>query len=367
MTKKVLHVFGIMNRGGAELRTLSTLKDMRAKGVEYEFVVLSGQRGVLDEQIINDGSQVHYCALGGMFLYRFSSLLRRGKYDVVHSHVSLVSGLILLLAWLFSVKIRIAHFRSTNDVESPGLARRIRDKLLRRLLLIFAHHIAGVCNAALDAFWHFDWRADPRFKVIYNGFVQTEVAYQADFWQGHLNLPRVDKVLLNVSRMHEQKNHPRLMEIFCDYCKLHQDAVLVLVGKEDPAIKQQLLALCKGKEAETRLYFLGEQSNVLPFLYHADLMLFPSKWEGLPGAVLESASIGTQVLASSIPGVLEIAERLPIVQFLALNQNNEAWVNVLVRMLANKPDRVSAQLSFKDSVFQLEHNVQQLYDLYTSV
>ena len=364
MTKKVLHVFGIMNRGGAELRTLSTLQSMRTKGVEYEFVVLSGQKGVLDQQIIELGSKVHYCALGPTFLFRFANLLRRGKYDVVHSHVSLVSGLMLFIAWLCSVKIRIAHFRSTNDVENPNIFRRLRDKFLRKLILIFAHHIAGVCKAALDAFWHFDWQTDPRFKVIYNGFVQQEIELQQNFWQQYI--PNLDskKVILNVSRMHEQKNHPRLVEIFCSYCEQNQEAVLVLVGKEDPEIKAHLLSISKLSNDHGRIFYLGEQSNVLPFMAHANVMLFPSKWEGLPGVVLESASIGTPVLASDIPGVLEIAEQLPIVKHLSLNRDNTEWLTMLNFILSNTPDREKAKLEFRQSVFQLEFNVKQLYALY---
>jgi len=39
---------------------------------------------------------------------------------------------------------------------------------------------------------------------------------------------------------------------------------------------------------------------------NANVMLFPSKWEGLPGAVLRIGNVsGRAVLASDIPGVLE--------------------------------------------------------------
>jgi glycosyltransferase involved in cell wall biosynthesis len=37
------------------------------------------------------------------------------------------------------------------------------------------------------------------------------------------------------------------------------------------------------------------------FLRLADVMIFPSLWEGLPGAVLESLAVGTPVVASDIP------------------------------------------------------------------
>ena len=114
---KVLHIFGIMNRGGAELRTISLMPRLRDRDVHFDFVALSGQRGVLDESLEQQGSSVHYIKLGfGMFvpLYR---LLRSGEYSAIHSHVSLVSGILLLLARVAGIKIRIAHFRNTTDIE----------------------------------------------------------------------------------------------------------------------------------------------------------------------------------------------------------------------------------------------------------
>ena len=364
MSKKVLHVFGIMNRGGAELRTLSTLERMRNLGVEYEFLVLSGHKGVLDQEITERGSKVHYCPLSLTFFFQFMSILKAGKYDVVHSHVSLVSGVILFISWLGGIKRRVAHFRSTHDVENPSALRRIRDKLLRRLLLTFSHYIAGVCEATLDAFWHFDWRVDSRFKVIYNGFEQDNVAYQEGFWQGYLGVSAVSKIIINVSRMHEQKNHPRLIEIFCEYCQKNNDAVLILIGKEDPEIKPQLQRIGTLNNADKRIFYLGEKAQVLPFIKHADMMLFPSKWEGLPGAVLEAASLGVPVLASDIPGVLEIAQQLDVVHHFPLARSDKNWALQITQLLSQPVEHEVGRQTFKSSVFQLDHNVKQLYALY---
>lgn len=363
--KKVLHIFGIMNRGGAELRTLSTVPEMTSRKVTYDYLVLSGQKGVLDDSIKASGSVIHYCKLGPMFLSNYVKILRHNDYDVVHSHVSLVSGLMLLIAWMCGIKVRIAHFRSTHDVETPSIFRRLRDHMLRFLLRRFATSIVGVSKATLDAFWHREWPHNTKFKVIYNGFPRVKFSQTPDFWQSVCAKPSHGPWILHVARMHEQKNQIFLMRVFCEYLKQASHATLVMVGKEDPVIKRELLHTIAEFGAEENVIFTGEQAEVLPFMLHADLMLFPSKWEGLPGAVMESARVGLRVLGSKIPPIEEVSEKLPCVQALPLEKTPKEWADKITRVLAEKTPTNTYRQAFIESEFQLENNVKQLFTLYT--
>ncbi|MGJ8681689.1 glycosyltransferase [Paraglaciecola sp.] len=364
MHKKVLHVFGIMNRGGAELRTLSTQQYMLDKGVQYDFLVLSGEKGVLDQQIVASGSQIYYCKLNWRFFHTFYAIIKQGGYTIVHSHVSLVSGLMLLVAWMAGANIRISHFRSTHDVESPSIIRKLRDVFLRRLLLTFSTKIVAVCKGAIDAFWHFDWSSNPKFGVIYNGFPIFEVTHNNAFWQEHICDYQGEKVLVNVARMHEQKNHVRLIEIFAALCKVNDDVLLILIGKEDADIKAEMQQVINENKIEKKVFYLGEKGDVLPFIEHSNMLLFPSKWEGLPGAVIESASLGVPVVGSDIPGIVEISQKLPVVTAVPLSSNNEQWVKVIQKQLMNPVDRMQSKQQFEKSIFQLERNAEQLYELY---
>lgn len=365
MTKRVLHVFGIMNRGGAELRTLSTMEYMLNKGISYDFVVLTGKKGVLDDQIKESGGTIHYCPLGKGFIFRFAKLLRKGNYDILHSHVSLASGLMIFMAWLFNIKVRIAHFRSTNDVANPSAIRKIRDFFLRKLLLLFSTNIVGVCVAALNAFWSKDWSKNNKFHVIYNGFPTVDNDVNTDFWAHYIPEYQGQDVIINVARMDEPKNHPRIVEIFAEFAQLNTQAILVFVGKEEPSIKATMLEITKKHHISHRLHFLNEQSNVIPFLTNANLMLFPSKWEGLPGAVIESISAGTPVLGSKIPGIVEISEHLNTVTPVSLSQSNQEWAQNIVSKLDGTPPKTSVKAQFNQSTFIAKHNLEQTYALYT--
>jgi glycosyltransferase involved in cell wall biosynthesis len=365
MNKKVLHIFGKMDRGGAELRTLATLTPLQEKGINIEFCSLSGEEGLLDEEIRSLGSNVHLCKLGILFPIKFYQLLRSNKFDVVHSHVAMVSGYILFIAWLAGVSKRIAHFRNTHDAAKTSIIRKWRNKFLHTLINIFASNILGVCNAALSIFWRKDWQKDSRCKTIYNGLQHKKLCpKEGVFWDEH-KLDNNYPVILNVARLVEQKNHLFMIEVLAAYIKKNGPAYLALLGKEDKEIKQSIIALANEKKCLEYVLFLGVQSNVYEYLYNADIMIFPSLWEGLPGSVIEAASVGVPVVANDVPGVIEIAAQLPCVHFLSVNDPIEDWVNALEKFSSNNFDvREKHHNTFKQSQFNLNQCVDALYAIY---
>lgn len=365
MNKKVLHIFGGMNRGGAELRTLATMEPLAEKGINLEYCALSGKKGVLDDDILAEGSKVHYCALGIFFPFKLFKLLRQHKFDTVHSHVALVSGVILFIAWLAGVKQRVAHFRSTQEVAERSLFRKFRNKLFHQLIGFFATDILGVCQAALVAFWRKDWQNDPRCNVIYNG-IKT-VDYQIKdhtFWQKYAITPKTP-VFVNIARMDPPKNHLFMVEVFAAFIANFGNAYLVLVGKEDPLTKEKIIALAKEYNCEAKIIFAGEQGDIYPFIQNADTLLFPSLWEGLPGAVIEAASVGLPIVASDLPGVKEIALQLSCVKYLSLHDSTQQWAALLNQSISSSDQLIKQNCqTFKESSFNLNQCVEALYAIY---
>jgi glycosyltransferase involved in cell wall biosynthesis len=354
-----------MNRGGAELRTLATMQPLADKGIHLEYCALSGKKGVLDDDIFAAGSQVHYCALGLFFPFKLFNLLRQQKFDTVHSHVALVSGVIVFIAWLAGVKQRITHFRSTQEVAERSLLRKLRNRFFHGLINLFSTDILGVCQAALAAFWRKDWQKDSRCKVIYNGL--KTVDYQkkdSAFWHKY-SIEPITPVIVNIARMDPPKNHLFMVELLKQFIANFGNAYLVFVGKEDPATKEKIISLAQEYACEQQIIFAGEQGDIYPFIQNADALLFPSLWEGLPGAVIEAASVGLPVVASDLPGVKEIAQQLPCVKHLSLRDNTQQWAMLLKQSVScSEQEREQNCLYFKQSSFNLNQCVEALYAIY---
>ncbi|MCF2947679.1 glycosyltransferase [Paraglaciecola aquimarina] len=362
--KQVLHIFGAMNRGGAEMRTVSLMAEMRQQGVQFDYCVLSGEQGVLDDTIKDLHGEIYYCKLGPAFFYQFWRLLTTKKFDVVHSHVAYVSGFILFLAWLAGIKKRIAHFRNTTAGGSLSFIRACRDGLLKTMIKLFATDILAVCDGAMLGFWGADWKKQKRCKVIYNGFEVTSIPPNQQFWQQYIPTFNGQKVVLNVARMDIQKNHIRQCEIFNLLNQIDNNTLMVFVGKENLERKAKMLELINRYDLNDKVHFLGLQTDVLQFMSHADVLLFPSEWEGLPGVVLEAASVGLKVVGSDLPGIEEIQQHIKGIEIVKRSQSDQEWAEILNQSLLSKIEAREIIDSFASSVFLMENNVRQLYAVY---
>jgi glycosyltransferase involved in cell wall biosynthesis len=92
----------------------------------------------------------------------------------------------------------------------------------------------------------------------------------------------------------------------------------------------------------------------------ADLLLFPSLWEGLPGVVIEALLENTPVLASDLPGVREIEDRSKGVTLLSLKQSNQTWAEMMNEAISNQ---VEISLG-PDGEFNLQNNISTLKRLW---
>ena len=365
MALKVLHIFGAMNRGGAEMRTVSLMEKMNEHHIQFNYCVLSGEKGVLDDDIRRLGGQIHYCKLGPLFVFRFLILLRSQQFDAVHSHVAFVSGFMLLLTKIAGIKIRIAHFRNTTASASSSYLRRIRDKCLKGMIHLFATNILAVCDGAMLGFWGNDWRKERRCSVIYNGFEVVERYCESGFWSSFIPSYQEQKVIVNVARMDVQKNHIRQCDIFNALHKRDPNTFMVFIGKENEERKAVMMKKIVEYQLQEKVFFLGLQTDVLRFLQHADVMLFPSEWEGLPGVVLEAASVGLPVVASDLPGVKEIAVQIPFIEIVKLQEGNEYWGTYLNNVLSQGCDPSEMIEAFKQSDFLIDSNIKQLHAIYS--
>jgi hypothetical protein len=172
--------------------------------------------------------------------------------------------------------------------------------------------------------------------VIYNGIDSAQFAGAPDpvGVREEFGVPSGSALCIHVGRMDAAKNHTRLLQIFERVLRLQGDCYLILAGGGERGREQIARNEAAALGIAERVVFAGTRRDVPRLLGAADLMIFPSAWEGLPGAILEASATGTPVLASDLPCILEISERLTDVRCLSLSQADEVWAAAAVGMIA---------------------------------
>lgn len=360
---KVWHVFGTMNIGGAELRTLELGTAIAAHGVNFEYVTLSGSAGALDDRISAHGGSIHPMPLGPTFPMRFYRALRRHRPDVLDTHVATFSGVLVFIAWLARTPVRIAHFRSDGDGHADSFRRRFQRALMVLLIHRFATDIVGVSPSSLSDGYRADWAQDSRARVIPNGLALPTSVTPTGL-RDEMGLGRDDMLLMHVGRPSPEKNRPMAVQVLHALIERGRSAHLALVGGQgaDVAAVAEAVDSCG---VHSRVHDLGQRSDVRSLMAQADVVLLTSDREGLPGVVLESLSVGTPVVSTPLPGVQFIASKVPGVRMID-RPGLAAWAEELTQLARNidQAQRRWIREGFLRGPFSLERSTMMHLEIY---
>jgi glycosyltransferase involved in cell wall biosynthesis len=139
---------------------------------------------------------------------------------------------------------------------------------------------------------------DPRFERIDEQTI-SEIRFK-------LALP--DKFILAFGAPDPRKNTITVLNAFFSFCQLNTDRSLVIAGVNDTykATLLQQLDASPFKHRITILPFVND-ADLVSIYNAADLVLYPSLYEGCGFPVLEAMACGTPVIASNVTSIPEVA------------------------------------------------------------
>jgi glycosyltransferase involved in cell wall biosynthesis len=114
------------------------------------------------------------------------------------------------------------------------------------------------------------------------------------------------------------------------------DARLLVVG--DGPLRAELEELSRQLRVADRVQWAGFQADVMPFLSAMDVFALPSRFEGMPLAILEAWRSGLPVVASRVGGLPEMI-RDGDNGLLFEEGNLDELTQALARLLADAPLR----------------------------
>ena len=113
-------------------------------------------------------------------------------------------------------------------------------------------------------------------------------------------------VVIHVGRFYEQKNHLGLLAVFERVLRDVPDAKLVLVGEGPLMERVKAYVAARGLTQAVRM--VGARNNAASLIACADVLLFPSLFEGFGIVALEANAAGLPVVGSDVMGLNEAVE-----------------------------------------------------------
>ena len=365
---RVLHVFGTLNRGGAEMRTVELMPLMKEKGYQFDFCTVNNTNeiGALYDDVVNANSKVYSCPIKPniiSFCFNLYKIIKKHNYSIVHSHVHYTSGLVVFLARLSGAKTRIVHFRNTHDGSSGSIIRKIYRKISLFLAKHYATDILGVCQGALESALGSKWKEYKGARVQYNGLDLSKYNFsgnERDMLVSELSLSARSKIVIHVGRFTKAKAHDVLIDAARIFIKNDSDIHLLLVGigNLQNGIKEKVIEY----GLEDNIHFLGLRKDVPSLLKASDCMILSSRWEGLPGVVLEAIAANLPVIATNLPGVREIKQHVDNIALVPV-ENPQAISNSIKEIFA-KYDNLNLKPYSFPKVFDLNECADRLSYIY---
>ena len=366
---RALHLLATLNLGGIETWLIEVMRHTSRDDLTIDVCTTRDDHGVYDEEFIALGGVIHRCPLHRNpwdFGRRLEQLLRRHRYDVVHSHLAYFSGFVLRSAAHAGVPIRVAHNHMTGDlVEAPGVLRPLYRYWMRRWIDKYCTLFVAVTSASLQSFWGSGWQTDSRKRVFYCGISLERFRQVADraAVRAELGLPAGARLILNVGRFISSKRQAILVDVAGQVAARRGDVYFVLIGAGPLQAEVERAANTTGLSDIVR--FVPAQPGIERFWLAADAFAFPSVSEGLPIVIIEAAAAGLPIVAYDIPGVHEAAEASSSATLLPLDATTGDWASAIFdaldRPLLSYVDRKEMLDRFP---FSIEASIQSLKRLY---
>jgi HAD superfamily hydrolase (TIGR01549 family) len=303
MPLRVLYLIDTLEVGGAERSLLDILS--RTEGVAATVCHLYPGASLRSDYEAA-GIRVIGLDLPGRYgfraaLSRLLPLVRQGDFDLICGLLARAGVVARVLGRLTGTPV-IGHF--VNDSYGPlrlsTLPAPARLKLrlwqgLDRLTAPWNQHFVANSRAIADGNRRALGLARDRVSVIYRARDAGVFAPSAPGGRAREGGP----VLLNVGRLVSQKSQHILLEALLPLRASLPGLRLRIVG--DGPLEGTLRARVRALGLDDAVEFLGNRDDVPELLRAADVFVFPSRYEGHPGALVEAMLAGLPVIASDIP------------------------------------------------------------------
>lgn len=375
---KVLQLIDSLARAGAEQSLATLAPHLVAQGIDVHVAYLVERDGLRPEI---EAADIPVHSLSGEqsgrreWLARTLALIRELQPDLVHTtlfeadlagrRAAARLGVPCVSSLVNTVYGRI---ESGKDVPLLRLrAAQVADVLTARRVTGFhavTRHVATVMSRRLMIPMR-------KIEVIPRGRDAAKLGRHSGERRAatrmRLGIPENVPLILAVGRQEPQKGFEVLLGALPTMLSWRPDIRVLVAGREGRAT-EPLTEQLKDAQLDTIVTFLGMRDDVPDLMCAADVLAYPSRWEGAAGTLIEAMALECPIVTSQLPTLLETVDESTAV--LVPPGDTMGLARGLVCALARERDtvdRVRVARERFENEFTIEVSTRRMAHLYSRV
>jgi len=315
---RMLHIITRLIQGGADENTLYTVQGLDKQRYDVDLAVGRGSelerighvQGVevfMVPELVREPSPLKDLVA----LFKLATLIRRGRYQIVHTHTAKAGFLGRLAAAMVGAPIIIHTVHGITFHTHLSSWQRWFYLALERIAARFTHQFVAVGEDVKNKYLESGVGTEHAYETIYSGMPLAEYieAGQMDenervSLRRELGFEPSHRVVVMAARLEARKGHSYLFRAVRRIVGRHPELRVLIVG-EGP-IRSELEAECRALEIEAYVQFLGHRHDLPRVLAAADVSVLTSLWEGLPRVLVQSAAAGRPIITFDVEGAWEV-------------------------------------------------------------
>ncbi len=375
-SRPILHILDGFGIGGAETWLVAMVRYCHDNNhpLRHDFICTGGEKRIYDDELTAMGSKLYYFKYSTKALLQFRSfmipILKKTSYSAIWNHADYISGWQFLAMKGKLPQIRIAYLH--NPINQTWqyrntFARKFIYYSGRYLTAALATHITGTSDQVMDDYGYQHWPySKKRIEPIHcafdvNKFIFSVAARQAV--RAELGITSEQILVLFIGRLRlevdnpypNQKNPEFALDLARAIIPEHPAYVFVFTGDKGHT-GDAMEASIRKEGLHKNILFTGSRKDIERMLCAADVMIFPSIYEGMGMVAVEAQACGLPVLMSDqVPPEAIVAQQL--VQRLPLDL--KVWIDALLATGINpRTETVNEKVEHSD--FNIAHCVAKI-------
>lgn len=358
---KIVHFVPRLVFGGVEAVILNYVNHFECIS-DFEFHIITQDINSNDclEQFKKNGFIVHIVTHKRKSIFKniveIYHILKKEKFDIVHSHMTLTNFYVLFLSHIVGTRVRISHSHNVFG-ENTNLVKRYVVKVIKIMNRLTATDYMSCSRAAGEYLFGKRNVNCGKVYLLKNAINLKKFIYNQDVRQRirkKYGICDNDFCVGNIGRFANQKNQIFLISVFFELAKLEPNSKLLLVG--DGELKTEIISKVNELKISEKVIFVGQTTTPYHYYQAMDIFCFPSLYEGLGIVAIEAQARGIPVLASDIlPKEVAVTS---LVEFCSLKEEPLEWARKLINL--RKKECINSLEKLKEYGYSIEKEAKKL-------